>query len=120
MARVSCPSAPPTRRKAGVGDPRGAPHPYPPPRRAGRGRLIDGWAVLALRPDRAAATLSRRSDTIRILGWIAIPLAIVKLTPAGVGASFPLTALWIVATAILIPPRPDLDARPATATALAT
>lgn len=66
----------------------------------------------------AAATFSRRSGTIRILGWTAIPLAIVSLTPAGVGA-FPLTALWIVATAILIRRRPDPDPRSVAAPALA-
>jgi hypothetical protein len=54
----------------------------------------------------AAATLSRHSDPIRILGWTAIPLAIINLTPTGVGA-FPLTALWIIATAILISRRAD-------------
>jgi hypothetical protein len=67
----------------------------------------------------AAATMSRRSDTVRILGWVAIPLTIVNLTPAGVGA-FPLTALWIVATAILISPRPDPDTSSLAAPALAT
>lgn len=66
----------------------------------------------------AAATLSRRTDVIRILGWIAIPLAIVSLTPAGVGA-FPLIALWIVATAILISRRPDPHTRSSAAPALA-
>jgi hypothetical protein len=66
----------------------------------------------------AAATLSRRSDTTRILGWIAIPLALVNLTPAGVGA-FPLTALWIVATAILIGRRPGPDTRSIAEPALA-
>jgi hypothetical protein len=67
----------------------------------------------------AAATLSRRSDAVRILGWIAIPLAIVNLTPAGVGA-FPLTALWIVATAILISRTPDPLISSVAAPALAT
>jgi hypothetical protein len=66
----------------------------------------------------AAATLSRRSD-VRILGWIAIPLAIVNLTPGGVGA-FPLTALWIVATAILISRRPDPHTRSVAAPSPAT
>jgi hypothetical protein len=67
----------------------------------------------------AAATMSRRTDTIRILGWVAIPLTIVNLTPAGVGA-FPLTALWIVATAILISRRPDPGTSSLAAPALAT
>jgi hypothetical protein len=66
----------------------------------------------------AAATLSRRSDAVRILGWGAIPLAIINLTPAGVGA-FPLTAIWIIATGILISRRPDPSARPVAAAALA-
>ena len=67
----------------------------------------------------ATATLSRRSDSTRILGWIAVPLAIINLTPAGVGA-FPLTAIWIIATGILISRRADTDTRPLTAAALST
>jgi hypothetical protein len=67
----------------------------------------------------AAAALSRRSDGVRIVGWIAIPLAIINLTPAGVGA-FPLTAIWIIATGILISGRPDSGARSVTAAALAS
>jgi hypothetical protein len=67
----------------------------------------------------AAATLSRHSDTLRILGWIAIPLAIVNLTPAGVGA-FPLTAIWIIATGVLMSKRPDPEGRTAAQAMLAT
>jgi hypothetical protein len=67
----------------------------------------------------AAATMSRRSDPARILGWIAIPLAVVNLTPAGVGA-FPLTALWVVATAILTSRHQHPDTRSVAAPALAT
>jgi hypothetical protein len=67
----------------------------------------------------AAATLSPRTDTARFLGWIAMPLAIINLTPAGVGA-FPLTALWIIATGALVSRRPDPERHTATQATLAT
>lgn len=66
----------------------------------------------------AAATLSTRSDTLRVLGWAALPLAVINLTPVGVGA-FPLTAIWIIATGTLVTRRPRIEPRPATAQVLA-
>lgn len=67
----------------------------------------------------AAATLSTRADALRVIGWIALPLGIVNLTPAGV-AVFPLTALWIIATGILLTRRSDASIGESATPALAT
>jgi len=49
----------------------------------------------------AAGCLIPTLGTLRVAGWIALPLAIIDLTPAGV-AVFPLNAAWIVAVGVLL------------------
>jgi len=41
------------------------------------------------------------SGGMRVMGWIALALGLINLTPAGV-ALFPLNALWIVAVSVLL------------------
>ncbi len=67
----------------------------------------------------AAGTLVASTRALRVAGWVALPLAVVNLTPAGV-ALFPLTAIWIVATGILLSRRVGPSTQTIPTPALAT
>lgn len=67
----------------------------------------------------AAGTLVASTGALRTAGWIALPLGIINLTPAGV-ALFPLTAIWIIAAGILLSRGPNTTTRDAPTPALAT
>lgn len=67
----------------------------------------------------AAGTLIASARALRVAGWVAVPLAIINLTPAGV-ALFPLTAIWVVATGILLSRRSQPSAQTLPTPALAT
>ena len=67
----------------------------------------------------AAGTLVASTGAVRAAGWIAVPLAVLNLTPAGV-AVFPLTAIWVVATGILLSRRVSPGTQPVPSAALAT
>jgi hypothetical protein len=67
----------------------------------------------------AAGTLVPSTRALRVAGWVAVPLAIINLTPAGV-ALFPVTTIWIVATGILLSRRSDPSTQTIPTPALAT
>lgn len=65
-----------------------------------------------------AGTLISSERGLRAAGWAALPLGIIHLTPAGV-TLFPLTALWVVATGILLSRQSDTHPEPVATPALA-